>query len=176
MIAQVRVFLLLMVMSLLSACASTYSGEVTEMALSEERRSTDANGNPITVRVDVWGRETYRSAQALDRRYEGLSYFNIVTVTDAEGNVVSQETIPRGTFDTKIDGTRVFGSSSTENEEPGYAAAGYTTPERAMAAAWSVLGIGEDAIIPPASPPVLSDVTPSAGTDAMLGAIDTATN
>lgn len=157
-------------LAVITACTTVYTGEITDLAASEEKEITDANGDTINVRVDVFARDTIYEPGTDATRDLGVRYVSQITYTYPNGAVV-RENVPTGDYASE-DGKITFTShqSKDENAED---KGGDRNVAGALTRAWSrvnarLLGNGTGGHLP--------KITPTASVDAMLGAIDAVTN
>lgn len=170
MIKLVKTLFLMGCLAMLTACTTVYTGEITDLAASEEKEITTPNGDVVTTKVDVFTRNTVRKRSGADPSDVGVRYITQISYTYPDGTVV-RENIPTGDYveeDNKIHfSTRQNNGVTSEHN------AGYATVEDALASAWSRANLRLQG---PSTERYLPGITPTTSIDAMLSAVDAVTN
>lgn len=146
-------------LTLISACSTVYTGEVTDMAASEERQMVAADGQGVSVVVDVFARDTTKKKSGHEPLHLGTRYVSQITYTFEDGTQ-KRESVPAGDFKER-------GNSVGFTSERG---SGSKTVEHALEQAWIQVGQRLSGHLP------FSSIYPAASADAMLGAVDAVTN
>lgn len=167
-----KTLFLMSCLAVMSACATFYTGEITDLAASEEKEITAANGDAVNVRVDIFARDTTEERTYEEPKRIGVRYISQITYTYPDGTVI-RENVPSGDYTTQNGRLRLRSYQPRgENAED---KSGAHTVENALRSAWTRanerLGVRKNLHGDP-----LPNIHPETSVDAMLSAVDAATN
>lgn len=170
MIKLFKTLFLMGCLAMLTACTTIYTGEITDLAASEEKEITTPNGDVVTTKVDVFARNTVYKRSGEDPRDIGVRYVSQITYTYPDGTVV-RENVPTGNY--IEEDNKITFRSVQKNGEVAVKKSGDATVEDALASAWSRANVR---LMSPSTGIYLPSITPTTSIDAMLSAVDAVTN